>query len=186
MTATKHKSLSKTEALSMTLRERFDYYAMPDPMSDCYLWCGAISSDGYGCTSVDGLSAYAHRLSWEIHYGPIPTGMIVCHKCDVRPCVNPDHLFLGTHADNVADKMAKGRMPNFCGEANGYAKLTDKDAMAIFLAHGRQRDIGARYGVGQQTVSFIKLKKTWRHIHVPLQATTDAEHEIEKVHGDQS
>lgn len=94
--------------------------------------------------------------------------MQVLHRCDVRACINPAHLFLGTNADNVADKIAKGRAVNVHGVQNGYAKLTDDLARAIFHAAGKQSDIGARFGVTHRTVSLIKTKKGWRHIHQAL------------------
>jgi hypothetical protein len=73
--------------------------------SGCWIWTAA-NKDGYGRYSNSG---YAHRISWEMHFGKIPAGMFVCHKCDNPPCVNPDHLFLGTNQDNVNDMRAKGR-----------------------------------------------------------------------------
>ncbi len=91
--------------------------------------------------------------------------MQVLHRCEVRACINPAHLFLGTNADNVADKIAKGRAVNVRGAENGYAKLTDEKALAIFHAIGKQSDIGAQFGVNHRTVSSIKTKKGWRHIH---------------------
>lgn len=91
--------------------------------------------------------------------------MQVLHHCDVRSCINPAHLFLGTNADNVADKIAKGRGVNVHGAENGYAKLTDEQARAIFHARGKQSDIGAQFGVTHRTVSLIKNRKAWLHIH---------------------
>jgi hypothetical protein len=96
----------------------------PEPFEDCYrvskktgcwLWERAVKGEGYGHKWYDGKLQSAHRISWQIHRGPIPDGLWVLHRCDVMLCVNPDHLFLGTHQDNVDDKHRKGRdLKEFC------------------------------------------------------------------------
>jgi hypothetical protein len=90
--------------------QRFHDSYVADPNSGCWLWLGReLGSHGYGSIKIFGRSVRAHRFSWELHFGPIPSGLLVCHKCDVPACVNPSHLFLGTHLDNETDKRAKGR-----------------------------------------------------------------------------
>ena len=126
-----------------------------------------LTPHGYGRISVGASSAtrHAHRVAWIERHGPIPSDLVVCHKCDNRACVNPAHLFLGTQAQNIADKVAKDRQAK--GEGNGSAKITESDAREIFRAEGRQADIGKRYGITQSQVSLIKLRKKWGHIHAP-------------------
>lgn len=84
-------------------------HTMPVTESGCWIWTGAIQGKGYGYTRFEFRAYKAHRLSWLAHRGAIPAGQLVLHRCDVRSCVNPDHLFLGTHADNMRDMRAKGR-----------------------------------------------------------------------------
>ena len=96
-----------------SLMEKFESKYIPEPMSGCWLWIGANSGKGgYGQISINGRIKRAHRVSWELHRGFIPEGMLVCHHCDTPPCVNPDHLFVGTYSDNTIDSVKKGRHRN--------------------------------------------------------------------------
>lgn len=111
--------------------EAFEQRHIPEPNSGCWLWVGAANRDGYGlfCGSRKGKAQHlAHRISWELFRGPIPQGVEVCHRCDVRCCVNPDHLFLATHTDNMADMYRKGRgRPGVVfGDANGSRTRPDR------------------------------------------------------------
>ena len=94
-----------------TVKERF--WDKVEKSSGCWMWLGSKGSHGYGQTSNRGGYILAHRMSWELAYGTIPTGMCVLHKCDNRECVNPNHLFIGTKSDNTQDMMRKGR--NYTG-----------------------------------------------------------------------
>ena len=92
-----------------TLAEKLDKWAMPEPNTGCWLWSGSISYRGYGLVTQDEKTRLAHRASYELHKGPIADGLFVCHKCDVPSCINPDHLFVGSQTDNMADARRKGR-----------------------------------------------------------------------------
>jgi len=146
------------------LEERF--WAKVDKSGDCWEWIAGKSIDGYGKIFVEGESALAHRVSWNLHNGAIPKGLYVCHKCDNPGCINPDHLFLGTHADNMADMMSKGRCHKQRGETHGKAKLTqgNVDEIKKLLSFGNLRHhvIGSMYGVGDNAISKINLGATWR------------------------
>ena len=132
----------------------------------CWLWSGSISH-GYGSFKVE-KTERAHRVSWELHNGPIPDGLWVLHKCDEPSCVNPQHLFLGTHAENMTDAAAKGRMPgrpHIRGvRSSRRAILSEQDVHAIRreLAIGQNRaSIARRFGVSWSQVTNIYLGRSW-------------------------
>jgi hypothetical protein len=153
-----------------SVEQRFMLYVEPIPEGKgCWEWTGTIHPKyGYGYITVgskkDGTKRpyHAHRFSWEYHIGPIPKGLIVCHKCDNKTCVNPDHLFLGTPADNSRDMVAKGRQAR--GESHGRRKIGQQEADDIrnLLGSGVfQEEIAKRFSVSQSLVSLIKLGKIW-------------------------
>lgn len=147
------------------IAERFWKYAGKRGADECWLWAGFIAPDGYGKLQIDGRSVGAHRISWELHNGPIPDGMNVLHQCDVRPCCNPSHLFLGTPADNNADKVAKGRQAR--GERQGLAKLNDVQVIEIREAYAAGVSSGVlskQYGVNDATILCVVNRTTWKHI----------------------
>lgn len=147
--------------------DRLEARSTPIPFSGCRIYTGGAVPRGYGVLSVNGRQRYAHRVSWELQNGPIPDGMHVLHSCDVPACINPDHLFLGTDADNVSDKMSKGRHVAAHGVRAGSAKLTEKDVCDIrgmYVRNSRQfgtTALGARYGVDPSTICTIVNRKTW-------------------------
>jgi hypothetical protein len=106
----------------------------------------------------------AHRVAWINHYGDIPDGLCVCHKCDTPACVNPSHLFLGTQGENINDSASKGRLFVPRGETNGSAKLTEKDVLSIRADNRIQKEIAADHGVSPSIVGHIKTRRRWGHI----------------------
>jgi hypothetical protein len=150
--------------------EEFWRHVAVGKQNECWLWTHRKNRDGYGTLNITvGVRTYkallAHRRAWEITRGEIPDGKIVCHKCDNPACVNPAHLWVGTHADNVRDKVRKGRHPR--GENASSHKLSESDVVSIKarLPQGVRSDkLAAEYAVSPVTISDIKRGITWRHI----------------------
>ena len=147
------------------VEERFR--ARIDKTSTCWLWTGTINARGYGEMRWNGPLRLAHRISYELHNGPIEPGLLVCHSCDVRSCVNPAHMFVGTYRDNARDMVAKGRdyRPHLHGERNGGAKLTNDQAAIIRRLRPRGRAalaMAAELGVNVATIHRVILGRTYR------------------------
>jgi HNH endonuclease len=104
----------------------------------------------------------AHRVSWEIHFGPIPDGMCVLHKCDVPNCINPRHLFLGTKMDNAKDMIKKGRQKK--GALLPQAKLNEESVLEIRNSTQTQKELAKKFGVSQTAISFAKNRLRWSHV----------------------
>lgn len=144
----------KFEAIS----DRLERNSIPEPNSGCTLWLGALSANGHGRMKIRGRWESPHRVSYEEARGPIPTGLFVCHRCDVRSCINPDHLFLGTHAANMADMKAKGR----AAKPLGAAKLTRAQVETIRADVRPFPAVARDHGIDRRTVGDIKRGRTWR------------------------
>lgn len=129
---------------------------------NCWQWTGSTHRrEGYGVIRV-GRQILAHRISWILHHGAIPGGMCVLHRCDNPSCTNPDHLFLGTQADNLADMRAKGRQQK--GEKHHRAKLTELDILNIRILDIPQSALAKLYEVTQPTICAIKTRHTWKEV----------------------
>lgn len=129
----------------------------------CWEWKQCQLKHGYGsfCTGLGKVHHLAHRYAYEITYGPVPSGMNVLHKCDNPPCCNPDHLFLGTQADNIKDKLSKGRQPS--GDRHYKSKYPEVLVRAALAAYrngeGSQQQVADRFGVGSHTLSNAHVGK---------------------------
>lgn len=135
----------------------------------CWEWVQGRFNGGYGKFNKRavkyGLSQYAHRTSWIIHFGPIPEDLQVCHRCDNPGCVNPQHLFLGTSQDNMQDASKKGRMNTWerlHGAQHGRAKLTLDQVRNIQGDDRPRKEIAQEYGVSLSRISKIKQGSTWK------------------------
>lgn len=134
----------------------------------CWPWMGACNWAGYGHHNLRQLPRRSHRAAWFLANGEIPSGVCVLHKCDNPPCCNPDHLFLGTPADNAADRASKARNgPRPTGENNRMSKLTARKVLEArrMASDGITQDkIAASLGVSQATIWSVLSGKTWRHV----------------------
>ncbi len=143
-------------------RTRVDCSGGPEP---CWLWTGYVGENGYGVASINGKGYKAHRVSYFIEHGRIDKDRLVLHRCDVRACVNPAHLFPGTPKDNSRDAVKKGRNTRLYGEQNGKAKLTRADVLAIRRLCRRggvyQKTVARQFGVSEATVSYVVNGGRW-------------------------
>lgn len=153
------------EAASAIRYTEASVWKMVEKSEGCWEWTGRKESSGYGRVYYGDRKHRAHRLVWEFVNGPIPTGMLVCHKCDNRLCCRPDHLFLGTTQENAQDKINKERQAR--GEEMGAARLTVPDVIKIRRLHAEgmsTRALAEEYGVDYCTVRDAILHVTWKHV----------------------
>lgn len=161
--------------------ERFQKFVNRSDPSGCHIWTGAFSGEScsgeqYGYFQAGGRRASArtvraHRFAWELAHGPIPQGLGVLHRCDNPKCVNPEHLFLGTQADNSHDMIAKGREsapPLLSGTVHPSSKLTDakvKSIRDLYAAGGTSlRKLAAQFRVSDRLIFNIVKRRTWKHV----------------------
>ena len=128
----------------------------------CWEWTAALGSQGYGHFWFQGKPRPASQVSHLLYVGAIPPGQHVLHRCDNRKCVRPDHLFLGTNRENVADKVSKGRQLK--GMSLVTSKLTDNDVLAIRADPRSQRALARAFGVSHTVIGQIKAGQLWRHV----------------------
>lgn len=156
-------------------RDEFDALWMGEPNSGCWLWIGAEYVRGYGCFQQE----LAHRCAYEIYVGPIPDGLHVLHHCDTKACVNPNHLYAGTHQQNMWDARDRNRITplrgdlhprrlrpelNLKGEDHGRAILTEAEVLTIRRSREPIKSLASRYGVSSPTIEAIRYRRTWRHL----------------------
>lgn len=146
------------------LREKY----VVDKATGCWNWTGKLMWHGYGRMEIDENQMYAHRASWFIHHGEIPDGLFVCHHCDNKKCVNPEHLYLGTAQQNMNDAVARNRFP--LGTKRKNTKLTEDQVVEIKIAikrGDRDSEIARAYGRSDETIRGIRIGRTWKQIPWP-------------------
>lgn len=175
------------------LRNRLEDRSIPITECGCLIWLGGISDHGYGSISINGKMERTHRASWIAYNGPIPDGLHVLHKCDLPLCINPEHLFLGTHQDNMKDRSRKKRgnhptglrngrhtqpyrtcrgenhpwhkNPNHArGENNWNAKLTEQQILEIRDWKESQASASRHFKISTTTINAIVKRKIWKHL----------------------
>lgn len=152
------------------LEERFwDQVKKTDDAESCWEWTGSGNAKGYGHIfgGTERGSLRANRVAWELAHGPIPDGMLICHKCDNPKCCRADHLFLGTYDANNKDRARKGRSNNDKGEDHYAALMTTQKVLELrdrFAKGEKVRDLAKAFGIAHQTASKIARRKSWKHI----------------------
>ncbi len=151
-----------------------------EPTTGCWLWSGYRDWFGHGSLSAGGRRRGAHRVAFELASGPIPEGLFVCHHCDVPACINPEHLYAGTHRDNMRDRNVRGRAASGDrnasrlypgirrGSRNGGSRLTESVVATIkqrLCAGETLRALAAEYDVAVSTIGMISNGTNWAHVH---------------------
>lgn len=153
---------------SVALTEK-RFWRRVDKTQGCWLWRGPVTSDGYGKVYIILFSQKiysASRVAWVLTHGPIPSGMEICHHCDNPPCVRPEHLFLGTHADNMQDASKKKRFNDRRGENGNRAKLTEQQVREILALRGQitQRELARKFNVSKRAIEVIHQGTSWTYL----------------------
>lgn len=144
------------------LKKRFERFISPRD-DGCLIWVGNCDTGGYGMIKIAGKTYKAHRAFWEFMKNEkIPDGLDALHKCDVPSCVNPDHIFLGTVADNMRDMREKGRANILRGEANSNSKLKEADVLFIRTSELTNASLARRFGVSPRTIRLVRIGETWK------------------------
>lgn len=149
--------------MKKSVAQRFEENIFHSP-DGCWYWLGAPQFTGYGTIRKNSVSISAHRLSYEFYKGPIPDGLWVLHTCDNKLCVNPDHLYAGTHAQNTLDAVSRGRFNPAKGSKHCCAKVNEVDVLEIRASKKTTKELAKIYNIGERAILLIKDRTNWKHI----------------------
>lgn len=151
--------------MPFSAEEQKRFWSKVEKTDGCWIWRACLNNMGYGQVRARGIAHLAHRVSWELANGSIPDGLLVLHRCDNPPCVNPKHLSLGTARDNSDDRETKGRGRPPRGERCARAVLTIEKVRAIRARAAEDRGVlAAEFGVGRRTINQIIARVRWAHV----------------------
>jgi hypothetical protein len=147
----------------VAIPEKISKNSVRVPESGCWLWIGSLTNNGYGRMTFGAKTEFlSHRLSYEQKYGEIPNGMLALHHCDVKCCVNPDHIFIGTQQDNMTDKVMKNRQAK--GAHHGMARLTEEQAKEVKFSDQKTSDLAKKFNCSAVMIRQIRGGLYWRHL----------------------
>jgi Autographiviridae endonuclease len=147
----------------LSLLERIELHYIPEPNSGCWLWCSESKSN-YPTITINNVARRANRVMYELHKGSIPKNYEVLHSCDIKCCVNPDHLSVGTHLQNMQEASQRKRFNSRRGSANNLARLTETQVLAIRADPRGSNTLAKIYDVDRTLIWQIRTRKVWTHI----------------------
>ena len=160
--AERRKGIGANQFTALPMPERF--WSKTQKLGGCLIWVGSVNMNGYGCFLLDGKPQTASRVAYELSHGPIPVGLFVLHTCDNPKCVAPDHLYAGTHGQNMRDKVNRSRARGANGSRNCKAKLTDSQVEEIRASSEPSKVLATRHGVDRTIIQRIRSRRLWRHL----------------------
>ena len=147
----------------LSIAHKLEKDSIKIPESGCWIWVGSVTNHGYGRLTFGADKVMsAHRASYEHTYGPIPPGVLALHRCDVKCCVNPDHIFLGNQQDNMTDKVCKNRQAK--GSKHGQAKLTEQQAREAKFGTARPTELAKKFNCSATMIRQIRGGLYWKHL----------------------